>query len=426
MNPPTFCQPRRANFYTLGAIVVVVVWGFQRRGGLGNPAGPVVGVVSDHIHAYALAANQTLDVVVVESMVGANRDRGGVVDTSTRDFDIVSIFRVQTCHGRVCVTYSLDDYRYEGTIFDTNASSWYPTLRFLGLVGQVYNLVRLACLFVGAARPAGVSRLVASGQATRRCSSIVIYGSWISVLVFAVAHAIDATVAHTFTDTKWKTILGHMDVSYTEVLWILACHMRNVWDLSLVGKLILATHSRTSLAQRGFPGVRGYLLVIISFLLQVHRVPSSPHLSLLRATHPLSYENSNSGLGLEMKNLFFAGVVILPVSCPSNPQIGLAWLWTRRPLRVEAVASPPCNSTKTRRAVHTLINLAWMTHPFLYLYVRWHDPLVYTYEDGDGHQRYHPLPPKLRALWTDIDDPDANVDKQRLLGLPWRRRLDVE
>ncbi|KAF0694941.1 Aste57867_14220 [Aphanomyces stellatus] len=464
----TFCYLPWSNFQAFGPGLTSV--------------GHVANHIRAHAESYLLSANQTLVVLVIESTVDDNHDAGGVIDTATKDFDVVTIFRVQTCDSRACHTDILDDYRYEGSMLSTNAPTYYRTLRLLRFVGQVYNSLRLVALFVGCfvvvrhnpsfAASSGLAKLLSTLKLGLRVPcQMVVYGSWFPVLLFVVSHTIDCTMVYSFSNDKWKSILGQMNMSLVDVLWILSCHMRNVWVLSLISKIVLhATHSTESLVHFGIPGVRGYVLAITSCLsvffnirlvslrstqlVDVALVPPSLHLGLLRTAHGLPYQMSNSGLWLDTKNLFFAGLVVLvilrlrfnhpifvravvphAVIVYANPLLfSTSWFGavldphTSVTLDGSSRVASVRTMTKSRHAVHVLMNMAWMTDPCLFVHLLWQNPMVYTYEEPDSIVQFdHPLPPKQMQLWKADDSTSyVLVRKQPLLDLPWRRRIHIE
>ncbi|KAF0684444.1 Aste57867_23585 [Aphanomyces stellatus] len=460
---PLFCQLSWSNYTRLGA----------------SPAAAMQ--VADFIQAkaqsYSLRPNQTLQLLLLENTVDNTPDTGGVIDTGIRNFDIVTLFRVQTCDGP-CVTTTIEDYRFEGGILTTNTLSWYRTLRLLRFIGQLYHVLRVFALLIGCYLLLRDGSTFSSASVTTKLvevlklglrvpCQVVVYGSWFPIALFVVAHTIDSTMLYQFSASEWTSILGAISYSPVEMMTIVTCHMRNVWLLCLVSKLHLLSYPIPSLALHGVPGVRGYAFISASFfsiflgirlkslrsteLLHVVVVPPSPHLGTLKTVTSPPFVVSNGGLWLDLKLLLVAGFVVLvllrmkfhnvlhvptfiphgALVCGSPLPFSTSWFGSLLdPAKVNAKerVGVVLSLSRSRNIVSVLMNLTWMTDPVLYIYVLWEAPMVYVYEHKATKATFlHPLPPKLMAAWKHEDaDSFQLIGKHHLMGLPWPDRLYLE
>ncbi|KAF0684445.1 Aste57867_23587 [Aphanomyces stellatus] len=461
---PSFCQLPWHNYVHLG----------------GSPTNVVL--VADFIQAkakaYSLLPNQTVQLLLLENIVGNLPDTSGVVDTAVRKFDIVAIFRVQTCDpGGLCITDTVEDYRFEGGILTTNTVAWYRTLRLLRFLGQMYNLLRVLALLWGCyallrtnatfTRVSTLAKLVQVLKlGLRILCQVVVYGSWFPVALFVAAHVIDCPMVYQYSASKWRTILGVVNFTPVDVMTIAACHMRNVWLLSLVSKIHLLSYPIHSFATHGVPGARGYALISASFLsvflsirirsirstelLQVIPVPPGPHLPLLHVTSNISSQSSPGGLWLDLKTLLisvtlvlialrikFKHVLYVPTFVPHGALVfGSPLLfstsWFGSLLDTDAIDGSKVGvvlSVRRGQSVVTLLmNLAWMTDPMTFAMALWKNPMVHMYEHTTTKETFlHPLPLKLMASWKNEDAETFRlIGKYRFMGLPWTDRLLVE
>ncbi|KAF0684443.1 Aste57867_23584 [Aphanomyces stellatus] len=442
-----------------------------------------VETLADYVQAkakgYTLQSNQSLQLVLLENMVGDLATTGGTINAALRSFDIVTIFRVQTCErDGICTTTSLEDYRFEGGILTTNSLTWYRTLRLLRLTGQLYNVVRvLALLFVCYAllrddpdfelASTSVKLIGVVKMALRVPCQVVIYGSWFPMFVFAVAHAIDSTMVYQYSVSEWTSILGDVSFTLFDILTIVSCHMRNVWFLCLLSKIYLLSYPIHALANNGVPGVRGYAFISASFLsiffgirvksirstelLQVLAVPPSSHIGLLKISANLPCQLNPGGLWLDLKTLLMSGVFILvvlrirfknvlqvPTIVPHGALVygspllfSTSWFGSLLdPVSVDAHnrIDDVQHLGRRRQVVTMLMNLAWMTDPVLYVFVLLDDPMVHVYKCKATKVIFlHPLPLKWMAIWKDeaVESFDL-IGKHHLMDLPWTDRLSVE
>ncbi|KAF0694940.1 Aste57867_14219 [Aphanomyces stellatus] len=339
-------------------------------------------------------------------MVDYIHDTGGVVDTPNRDFHVVALFRVQMCN-------------QEGTgILDTNAVTWYQTLRLLRIVGQLYHTWRVVTLLIGsyavqvASNPAfarasvatKLRRVVALGHNTtqgvtytemglglRVPCQVVVHGSWLPVTLFAVAHAIDSPMLYRYTTDKWASVAGAMTLSYIDIMTILSSHMRNIWLMTLAAKITLLSYSLEHLATHGVPGVRGNALISASFI----TISLTVRLKSIRSTQILQVHSS-----------------------PPSDHLGLVRVITSLPFQLRTSQRRTAMSSFAGNAV-TVLN-EWLIFAVALSENSNYDPT---------ETMLHPLPLKRMATWRRENDGDATVTAFRLIGkhhlmaLPWSDRL---
>ncbi|KAF0690646.1 Aste57867_17952 [Aphanomyces stellatus] len=440
-----------------------------------------------------LRPTQTLDIALVESIGDVRYFSGGLVNVRYLDYDVVTVTRVQTCNV-TCHTESIEDYRFEGGLVTTNTPAWFKTLRLLRLLGQTYNVVRTLSLFFGcyyARYDRSLScrlNLYRASQAILRIpAQVVIYGSWVPVAMFAIAHWIDAPMLYFYATRGWDSILGKLNMKFWDVVTLLTCHMRNVWVMNLVAKAMLLNYEQQHAARqsRNLPGVRGYLLALVSLvsvgydvrvpylrnthILATSRIPPGVYFGLARhvvgAPQDLGYFVhhglvllpwvSYGGLWIDIKSLVVSGSVIYVLlrTRLRHP------LWEKTTVPIAALvysnslffstcwygglvdllgptkmrfATAPLRS-EIQVAAHQvvsfkLMNIAWMTDPIHFLHVAWNQPLVFVYEDLDSRRVFcHPL--ALRAMAKSKGRSKREfilLDVMPLAEMPWHKQVCCE
>ncbi|EQC40911.1 hypothetical protein SDRG_01976 [Saprolegnia diclina VS20] len=463
---PNFCEQSQADYSTLSA----------PRAGIGR--------VSQHIQkrfALALAAldssTQVAEMVVIESGADFRPWIGGMAIVRPRNFDIVTLLRVRNCSTpRACTTVSVDDYRYEGGLLNTNTVNTYRAVRCLRFVGQLYNIIRVGVLFYGCYLAASRRYRPALGCFLRIPAQVIIYGSWFPVLLFAMAHAMDAPFVYLLVYRAFSSVNGNLVITTDYiyfVLTMLSCHMRNVWVLSLLtkGLLLAARDHRRGQAILGF---RGYVLPLVSFcsigfeirLLSIRNtdivrhaaMAPSANVAAIRYLHTLPSNVRYWGLFLDLRCLLMAFLCLhialrflrvnvvrarslVPyavTSYCSSSMFSTSWntlfvdkdastVSMHKMATQSAVANLLYPSGGRRQAEHVLMNVAWMTDPIEYMaHALWWTSTVFVYKDSrSGCVYYHPL--SLQELRTHDDDEMDNilsvVRKDTLLSLRWSDRI---
>ncbi|EQC31421.1 hypothetical protein SDRG_11020 [Saprolegnia diclina VS20] len=420
---------------------------------------------------------QRIDMAIVESFDDFRAWSGGVAKAYASPFDVVALLRVQNCSDvparTNCSTVFLADYRYEGGVGRTNTLYWYGIAHALRLVGQMYNIVRACTLLAGCyyARCTEDKYLNASLRqrllgalctGLRIPAQVIIYGSWLPVLLFAIAHLIDSPFLYFTIYMDLGTLNGSTRFVPSQIytFWVLlTCHMRNVWVLSLVTKGILLAVDRHR--RQTILGFRGYLLPVVSFLSVLFEI----RLIVLRNTHVLRIVPAHpSGLTLfvrelhsipsnfkfwgvysDVKNLFiswcavylvFGGLLGQPLSFHTNVPNSVLRFGSRSMFSTSWHTVAPHGSlyhsrvqchgrvSAARRSLHALVHIAWMTDPLQYVLLLWTQPVVFRYRVApSNHIIYHALPwRELRRLHGDVDHLEG-VGQALLMKLPWRERI---
>ncbi|OQR84211.1 hypothetical protein ACHHYP_13713 [Achlya hypogyna] len=464
---PYFCQEIWANFATMGS--------------------KKVSAVSSHIQSRMRlqrdsmdSSVQRLDMVIVDSIQDTQNWVGGFSIVSSSSYDVVTVLRVQNCSDvtkqRNCTTVRLVDYRYEGGAMSTNVVYWFRLVRLLRIAAQSYNVLRVVCLFAGcyaAAAPPVPSKtakvIAACASFFRIPTQVVIYGSWCPVALFAIAHAIDSTALYFTIVKSFSALDGMISSSLDNVMYLitmLTCHMRNVWVLSFIAKMILYWADRYN--RRGVLGVRGYILPLISLLSIVFDVRwngarntnlvlsggtvGSPSEAFARQLKGLPHDVRYSGLILDMRNFIVAFVVVrigLYFSSVTSvlarsavPSVAVAYAnpsmfstsWKSLFVdSAEGSISPaqmqPSTDHLTRPPEHRLMNITWMTDPIecaaLYL---WSRPRIFCYRHkATGTLVYHPLGWDELKRVEEVPTFSAMYEfhsETMLTALPWRDRIE--
>ncbi|DAZ97872.1 TPA: hypothetical protein N0F65_003299 [Lagenidium giganteum] len=251
-------------------------------------------VATDILHQYAALRQQyqraVIDLLVLTSLDDSNANRGGFMAESFRRFDVTTIFRVRACAvpvftpsggdpaNELCQTLNIEEHRYEGALYMTNAAEWYPYVLTLRVVAQSYFVLRLVLLFGGSYvarrqetqyRNAPLSSVVAAAVRTVAklpCQGIV-YGSLFPVVCYVLAHCIDAPLMYTIVSRRFTTPSGTLpSFGLVEGCFILAVQMRSVWLLALALHLVtwLRTRGVGWSASYGIVGLPEYWLSAVS------------------------------------------------------------------------------------------------------------------------------------------------------------------
>ncbi|DBA02182.1 TPA: hypothetical protein N0F65_004817 [Lagenidium giganteum] len=197
---------------------------------------------------------------------------------SRRKYDVASIVRVRDCGRRgddnACLTIAVDDSRYEGCVFASNAIDWFPIVSSLRWFGQTYLHLRIALLLVGcyvarAQEPAYARASICSKLQTtwhlfvRLPSSSLVYGSSIPIVCYALAQVIDASLTYEIIAQHFAQKMGMFTFDARVFFPLAATQMRNVWCLALVVHSVLhwlvVCRSNWSPSQ-GIPGLPGMFL----------------------------------------------------------------------------------------------------------------------------------------------------------------------
>ncbi|DBA02108.1 TPA: hypothetical protein N0F65_011175 [Lagenidium giganteum] len=241
---------------------------FARVRMLRVPGGPEhVGNVFRDVEARArlfLAKNDgqqhQVDMLLLDS--SDDPSLGGVSMRGERMADVVVITRVRTCQksttggGSVnCTTVHVNDYRYESVVVTSEVISWFPTISGLRIAGQVFIWCRLLLLLIGCYHARKADAEFATASWPRRLygiyrlllqipSQVVIYGSFLPVLCYAVAQAIDAPMTHVLVAEIYRTMQGHLSVDPGTFVSTSTVQMRNVWMFAAMAYAFVLLQTR--------------------------------------------------------------------------------------------------------------------------------------------------------------------------------------
>ncbi|OQR97020.1 hypothetical protein ACHHYP_12956 [Achlya hypogyna] len=414
---------------------------------------------------------QRVDMVLLEGFDDFRPWIGGLALAGTSAFDVVTLLRVQNCtdaHHTQCTTVAITDYRYEGTMGRTATRNYYRFVRLLRLVGQLYNIGRVALLFAGcyfartveakyARAPLKTKLWCALRTFLRIPAQVVIYGSWFPVLLFSIAHIVDVSFLYATIFYGFIVLNGTFNLTLPQLytfLNLLTCHMRNVWLLSLASKAVLLAGPRRH--RPTIMGFRGYLLPLVSFISVIfdvrlnserdthleHIHPTLPNaeLTLLREFHGTPSDYRYWGIFSDIKHLLISGGLVYIVGgillrepmtlhsvvpytllrhC-SRSMFSTAWQAAGR----SGVASH-VELLAQRQAMSALQHITWMTDPIQYLSLLWHQPVVYVYTIRDSDTDvYHALAPReLAQVDKALSKTVEGVEEVLLLELTWRERI---
>ncbi|DAZ95998.1 TPA: hypothetical protein N0F65_009299 [Lagenidium giganteum] len=202
----------------------------------------------------------------------------------TRGEEIVTLARGQRCVDNHCETQLIEDYRYERMYVEHNAPEVYVLTACLRAFAQVYVWVRVLCLWYGCfvARSSEAAYAHASAQTKASAAlrlffrvpvHVIVYGSWLPVVAYAVAHFVDCRLFHVRFYTLWATMNGASSFRLLPYMAAAAIQMRNAWMLAvaLYGVVLFQRHVlgvRGGAASRsiGIIAMRGFVVGITSSL----------------------------------------------------------------------------------------------------------------------------------------------------------------
>ncbi|OQR89635.1 hypothetical protein ACHHYP_06161 [Achlya hypogyna] len=424
--------------------------------------------------ARADARTQRVDMLLLDSADDLRTWNGGLAVAGTSAFDVVTLLRVQNCtdaHHTQCTTVAITDYRYEGVIGLTATRNYYRFVRLLRLVGQLYNIGRVALLFAGcyfartveakyARAPLKTKLWCALRTFLRIPAQVVIYGSWFPVLLFSIAHIVDVSFLYATIFYGFIVLNGAVNVTLDQIYTLgvlLTCHMRNVWLLSLASKVVVVANYRRRKPM--IVGFCGYLLPLTSLLSIVFEIRvngerdthlefisaalPTPNLAFIRELQSVPSDFRYWGIFSDIKNLFLAGVItyalgrwlfgqpmMVPTVVPytllrhcNRSMFSTAWQSSRYvgkardAVHFEVVAE--------RQAMRALQHITWLTDPVQYLSLLWNQPVVYAYTVvGSNARVVHALgPQELARVDKALSKTVQRVEEVYLLDLAWHERI---
>lgn len=181
-----------------------------------------------------------------------------------------------------CETRLVDDFRYERAVLFTNVEDWYTIVRFLRGAAQLYMWIRVLLLWLGCylARR-HEPKFVAAGWLKRLRwtmttifkipSHIIVYGSWIPIVLYVLAYFVDSGTVHLLAEEVWSSVNGAIHFNFLDYMTAASVQMRNTWLIGLAVKslVVFEVHCmppRRSpwMLRHGLISVRGGLIGLLA------------------------------------------------------------------------------------------------------------------------------------------------------------------
>lgn len=293
-----------------------------------------------------------------------------VIYYKTVQTEIISIVRGRLCTSSrssvsevTCVTSLIDDYRYERGVLMTDAEDWYNVTRMLRAASQLYVWLRIACLFAGCYVARRSERKFTTPSVPQQMywilitifkipSHVIIYGSWVPIVLYVMAHFIDCGLVHLLCELVWASMNGSVHFEFLKYIQVASVQMRNVWLLALAVKSLITFEvyclpPRCSpwLLRHGLVGIRGGVIGLLSFftIFSYLRFTKFRNLKIVEVRE-LSIESfrlerilgdefdrmSEFGFYFDLRTISFVAAGI--VSAAAVPKLYLVWFrwWFRR------------------------------------------------------------------------------------------------
>ncbi|DBA04561.1 TPA: hypothetical protein N0F65_011109 [Lagenidium giganteum] len=196
------------------------------------------------------------------------------------DQEITTWIRGRHCDSGECTTVVFDDYRYERIYSEQNPNEILLLTAVLRGGSQLYMWIRLVLLWCACYKARAVERRLRSLRARvvaawktffRIPSHVIVYGSWVPVLGYAVAHYVDCGQFHLLFYCLWSTSNGVDNFDFFPYLKVASIQMRNAWMFSLFIKLMVLVqttlfqprHGQT-LQHAGLVSIRRFVIGLTS------------------------------------------------------------------------------------------------------------------------------------------------------------------
>ncbi|TMW64720.1 hypothetical protein Poli38472_011600 [Pythium oligandrum] len=279
----------------------------------------------------------TLDMTIIEAESDPLTLLGGAVVIAHKIFNVVVLYRQQLCSPgtKDCELQTIQEVRYEGRVLYTDVIEWNYITGLLRYGAQAYMIARLVCLLVGCYRIA--PRAVGSGaqRGVKRLQTafrlffampcqVVVYGSFIPVLAYALAHIVDGVVLYHIDDGSLSSPSHFFACSFAEMIRLLAVRTRNVWFAAFIVRVIVFINTSGNWTPAmGVTAFKGYLLPYLSTaaiafvitnpsfrdarVLEANEVEPSPTFMLIRAETLDSWKMNAGGV--------YTDIIMLGLAC---------------------------------------------------------------------------------------------------------------
>lgn len=205
-------------------------------------------------------------------------------------FEVTTVMRGRQCDhnstsgAESCETMLVDDYRYEREVLETNMDDWFQIPEVLRVLAQLYVWIRLACLWIGCYMARSCEPKFVGASLLRRMlwtwrtvfripSHVIIYGSWIPIGMYSLAHYMDSGIVHKVSENTLTSLKGIVQLDFLAYVSFASIQMRNIWYVALAVKCLAAAHlylipHRSSPWTRrdGLVGLRGEAIGFVSWL----------------------------------------------------------------------------------------------------------------------------------------------------------------
>ncbi|KUF98832.1 Transcriptional activator Myb [Phytophthora nicotianae] len=309
----------------------------------------------------------------------------------------------------LCTTVFIDDYRYERDTVRTNLVEWYGVISMLRGGAQGYVWIRLVLLMYGAYTAAGQLAGVQAGTSSRFKSTmsivckipfeVIVYSSLLPVSGYVIAQFLDSSFMDIFLDSYWAAVGGTIKINLLTFLRSTAVQMRNVWILALLVTLtVFAVRKTRDYWGEGLPAIRGLVISFTSTL----TVFGPYKETTLRNTDIINLfliADEGQNLDIIQSNLvgkynissyFFDDSAVMLLFC-IGVVIGLASiikiLNASPQFKVDrsekSFGKASYNSTECRSVIQ-LMNIAMMTDPWNFFWLRALGVQLYLYKTRSG------------------------------------------
>ncbi|GLD94943.1 hypothetical protein PINS_up003568 [Pythium insidiosum] len=212
----------------------------------------------------------TVDAAFLDAYARPQTFSGGLVMAAKAEYELVLLTRIRDCTNTGCQTLFLGDYRYESGRFLSDFVDWNALVSVFRVIAQVYMILRLICLVIAVymAYPAGERSILRSARLLL-CevpSHVIAYGSALPVVLYALAHCIDASMTQMTLFARLLKIQGSVEKDEWEVIQIICLLMRCQWIMAIISWLwvLVQTSLQGWRRQNGVVSVRGHVFGIIA------------------------------------------------------------------------------------------------------------------------------------------------------------------
>lgn len=227
------------------------------------------------------AVNPTakLEMTIVEAETDPLTLFGGAILVAHKLYDVVVLYRIVDC-STDCTTVEIHDVRYTGRVLYSDAIEWQYITLVMRWAAQAYMIVRLVFLLAGCYHAAPSTNGTTPGRSVSGWArwkatltlllaippQVVVYGSFLPVLLYSSAHVIDGVVHYHILGDRMASLSSFFASSAGDMIQMISIYTRNMWVGAFVIRVLVFIETSggwTPLS--GVTGVKGYLLPLLSF-----------------------------------------------------------------------------------------------------------------------------------------------------------------